>query len=108
MIQQKYKANSREEVVTVANQILQDRELEPNFNNYLQTDDLIHLYLIGHKVKEEGVYDEDGNEITPPVMSDYVLFDVMAAEERQLDYFKDFEAVEPVIPIHEWGVKDNQ
>ena len=103
MIKKKYKANSREEVVTVANQILLDRELEPDFTNYLQTDDLIHLYLIGKRVVQEGVYDEEGEEITPPVLSDYVLFDVMVAEENQLDYFAGFEEVEPKNPVHEWG-----
>ena len=103
MIQKKYKANSREEVALVANQILTDRELELNFTNYLQTDDLIHLYLIGKRVVQEGVYDEEGEEITPPVMSDYVLFDVMVAEESQLDYFTEFEEVEPKKPVHEWG-----
>ena len=103
MIKKKYKANSREDVVAAANQVFADRGLPQDFEKYLQTDDLVHLYYIGRKVIEEGVYDDDGDVVMPPVLSDYVLFDVMCADESQLSYFEGFEEVTPQNPIHEWG-----
>jgi hypothetical protein len=59
----------------------------------------IHAIVeIGLIVLENGVYDEDGNELTAPVYADGYHFDVMCEQEISFD-----NAIEPNNPKHQFA-----
>jgi len=59
----------------------------------------IHAIVeIGLIVLENGVYDENGNELTAPIYADGYHFDVMSEQEISFD-----NAIEPKNPKHQFA-----
>jgi hypothetical protein len=72
---------------------------------YIETEDGlsygqgIHAIVeIGLIVLENGVYDENGNELTAPIYADGYHFDVMSEQEISFD-----NAIEPKNPKHQFA-----
>jgi hypothetical protein len=65
----KYSFGSKGAATTKINALGIDEEGNPTHNH-----SIVHL---GHLIEQEGVYDEEGNEITPPVMTSTYHIDIL-------------------------------
>ena len=65
----KYSFGSKGAATTKINALGIDEEGNPTHSH-----SIVHL---GHLIEQEGVYDEEGNEITPPVMTSTYHIDIL-------------------------------
>lgn len=70
------------------------------FQSLLGDTKLTHKPIVlGHKVIEDGEYDEDGNEVVAPVLSDMLMIDIYWEDSEDSSIFDDYE-IFPNNPIH--------
>lgn len=74
----KYEFGSKGAASTKINALGIDEEGNPTHNHA--------IVRLGNLVLQEGTYDEDGNEVTPPVMSDTYHVDVLWDGEPNPDW----------------------
>ena len=55
--------------------------------------------ILGHKMIEEGVYDEDGNEVVAPIFSDKLMIDIYWEDSEDSSFLDEFE-IFPNNPVH--------
>lgn len=55
--------------------------------------------ILGHKMIEEGTYDEEGNEVVAPVLSDKLMIDIYWEDNEDSSVFDAYE-IFPNNPIH--------
>lgn len=86
-----YKVESRDELDKVV-----------KFEGSFFQDANMLIYYIGKRVIEPATYDEEGNEMTAAVWSDYDLFNVRFINDRSR-LFEAFEETFPTSPIHRFS-----
>lgn len=91
MIDKFYKVASRAELDKVV-----------KFESSFFQDGNMLIYYIGKRVIEPATYDDEGNEITAEVLSDYELFNVRFINDRTR-LFERFEETFPTSPIHRFS-----
>ena len=90
----KYQFGSKGAATTKINQLGVDEEGQPTHNH-----SIVHL---GNLVLTEGTYDEEGNELTPPVMSDTYHIDCLWDGEPDPSW-DSFMVWCPPVGIHTFG-----
>lgn len=90
----KYAFGSKGAATTKLNALGIDEEGNPTHNHAV-----VHL---GHLVETEGVYDEDGNEVTPPVMTSTYHIDILWDGEPNPDWDNQMVWMAPM-GIHTFG-----
>ena len=90
----KYEFSSQEAATTKINALGLDKEGSPTHSH-----SIVHL---GHIVTTAGTYDEEGNELTAPVLSDSYSVDVMWDGEPVADW--DAQMIWcPPLGVHSFG-----
>ena len=55
--------------------------------------------ILGHKLIEEGEYDDEGNEVVAPIMGDKLMIDIYWEDSEDSSVLDEFE-IFPNNPVH--------